>query len=93
MANLYRENVLLALASSGYTPIPYMLYTMTAGALDVPVGQFVFGSVLGRGLKYGPITALAYVLGPAARRVLGRYAGWIAVALALAAALRFVLRR
>ena len=93
MATLYRENALLALASSGYTPIPYMLYTMTAGAFDVPVGQFVLGSLVGRGLKYGPIAALAYVLGPAARRVIGRYACGIAVALALALSLFLLLRR
>lgn len=93
MAALYRDNALLALASSGYTPIPYMLYTMTAGAFDVPVGQFVVGSLVGRGLKYGPIAALAYVLGPAARRVIGRYAGFIGVALALAAALFLLFRR
>ena len=93
MARLYRENALLALVTSGYTPIPYMLYTMTAGAFDVPVGTFVAGSLVGRGLKYGPIAGLAYLLGPAVRRVVGRYAGWIAAALTLAAALLLLLRR
>lgn len=93
MARLYREHAFVALVTSGYTPIPYMLYTMTAGAFDVPVGTFVIGSLIGRGLKYGPMAALAYVLGPAVRRVVGRYAGWIAVALTLAAALLLLLRR
>ena len=90
LGRLYRGNAFLALASSGYTPIPYMLYTMAAGALDVPLGTFVGGSLVGRALKYAPLAALAYFLGPAARRVVERHAGWVAavvVAILIAALL------
>ena len=80
LRNLYRENAMLALVSSGYTPIPYLLYTMAAGAFDVPLPTFVGGSLIGRGLKYAPLAALAYFFGPAARRIAERYAGWVALA-------------
>lgn len=90
---LYRGNAFLALASSGYTPIPYMLYTMAAGAFDVPLPTFVAGSLVGRALKYAPLAGLAYFLGPAARRYVERYAGWAAAAVVAIAIVFFVLAR
>lgn len=78
LGRLYRGNAFLALASSGYTPIPYLLYTMAAGALDVPLSTFVGGSLVGRALKYAPLAALAHFLGPRAREVVERHAAWVA---------------
>lgn len=75
----YAQNPLVALGTSGYTPIPYMLYTALAGAAHLPLGEFVLGSFLGRALKYVPIAVLAYVLGPRVHRVLRRYGAVAAV--------------
>jgi membrane protein YqaA with SNARE-associated domain len=83
VARVYAENMLLALSTSGYTPIPYMLYTSMAGAAHLPPMTFVLGSFLGRALKYAPIAVLAYLLGPRAHAVLRRY-GAIAVAVIVA---------
>ena len=90
VARVYRENALLALATSGYTPIPYLLYTTMAGASGQPVLPFVLGSLLGRALKYVPIAALAYVFGPAVHRLLRRY-GWVAGAVAAVVVLGLLL--
>lgn len=70
----YRENAWVALITSGYTPIPYLLYTMAAGAFSLPLETFVPGSLAGRALKYVPIALLAWFLGPAVHRVAARYA-------------------
>ena len=59
VANAYRTNSWLALVSSGYTPIPYMLYTMAAGAFGLPLATFVPASLIGRALKYIPIAPSA----------------------------------
>jgi membrane protein YqaA with SNARE-associated domain len=88
---LYRGNAFLALVSSGYTPIPYMLYTMAAGALDVPLPTFVAGSLVGRALKYAPLALLAWYFGPAARRLVERYAGWVAAVVVAVLVLLLVL--
>jgi membrane protein YqaA with SNARE-associated domain len=80
LTHLYRGNAFIVLASSAYTPIPYLLYTMAAGAMDVPLPTFVLGSLVGRALKYAPLAAVAYFFGPAARRIVERYAGWVAAA-------------
>lgn len=72
----YRENAWLALVTSGYTPIPYMLYTMMAGAFALPLDTFAIGSLIGRTLKFAPLALLAWFLGPAVHRVMAKYAGW-----------------
>lgn len=81
---VYLENYMLALLTSGYTPIPYMLYTAMAGAAALPLPGFIAGSLIGRALKYLPIALLARIFGPSVRQILGRY-GWIPVAAVLGA--------
>lgn len=90
VARVYAENTLLALSTSGYTPIPYMLYTSMAGAADLPLGTFVLGSFLGRALKYLPIAALAYLLGPRVHVILRRYGAIAAVVVLLMLLLYFI---
>ena len=88
-AVVYRENAFLALATSGYTPIPYLLYTMAAGAFDIPLATFVAGSIVGRGLKYLPILLLVRLIGPRVRPVLERHAR-VATALFVAVVLLWI---
>lgn len=90
---VYRDNMMLALVTSGYTPIPYMLYTMMAGAAELPMAPYIVGSFTGRALKYFPIAALAYLFGPAVHRVLRRHGGIAVVLVVLAILGWLVLRR
>lgn len=83
---LYRGNVFLVLLTSGYTPIPYVLYTIAAGAVAVPLAPFLVGSFVGRGLKYALLSAFTFYAGPAVRRAVRRSWRWVVPALAAAAA-------
>lgn len=69
---LYRDNAALALVTSGYTPVPYVLYGIVAGSAGIPLGTFVVFSAIGRGLKYAVLGLLASVAGPPIRRWLIR---------------------
>ena len=83
----YRDHLALALLTSGYTPIPYLLYGILAGALGVPLLPFVALSAVGRGLKYALLGVLTRWLGPLLRAVWERHPRWLAVtAVAIAAA-------
>lgn len=93
VARVYRENMMLALVTSGYTPIPYMLYTMIAGASSLPVLPFVAGSLVGRALKYLPIAVLAYFFGPAVHRILRRFGGVAVLVIVLTLLLFLLLAR
>lgn len=70
---LYRDNALVALATSGYTPVPYMLYTAMAGAAELRLDTFIGGSLIGRTLKYAPLAVVAYMLGPRVHMLMRRY--------------------
>lgn len=87
LAGEYRENAALALLTSGYTPVPYVLYGLTAGAVGMPLGTFVLFSAVGRGLKYAVLAALARTAGPTLRRWMDRSRFAVIVVLALIAAL------
>ncbi len=91
VSRVYSENMLLALGTSGYTPIPYMLYTAIAGASALPLPEFVLGSFVGRAVKYVPIAALAYLLGPKVHVVLRRYGAIALVVIVAVLILYFVL--
>lgn len=70
---LYHDSLFLALATSGYTPIPFVLYTVAAGAFGVPLLPFLAGAFAGRAVKYALLAALAWWLGPAVHAFLARH--------------------
>lgn len=84
VAALYRGNAVLALVTSGYTPVPYVLYGIVAGSAGIPLGTFVLFSALGRGIKYAILGLLASAFGPPVRAWLIRSRTRVAIAAALA---------
>ena len=89
---LYRGNVFLVLLTSGYTPIPYVLYTIAAGAVAVPLAPFLLGSLVGRGLKYALLSAFTFYAGPAVQHAVRRSWRWVVPAAAAAAVIWWVAR-
>lgn len=87
VGDLYRDNLALALVTSGYTPIPFLAYTLAAGLFGVPFLPFLSFAVAGRGIKYLVLALLALGLGPALRAAVRRHGPRVlllAVALLLA---------
>jgi membrane protein YqaA with SNARE-associated domain len=84
VAALYRDNAALALVTSGYTPVPYVLYGIVAGSAGIPLGTFVLFSAIGRGIKYALLALLASVAGPPIRSWLIRSRTRLAMAAAIA---------
>ena len=91
---LYRGGLFPALATSGFTPIPYFAYTLAAGAYGAPLPAFVAGALAGRALKYAAYAGAARLLGPALRRLLPDRRAWlVAVAAAALATLAWLVFR
>ncbi|HEX8360786.1 MAG TPA: hypothetical protein VF613_11780 [Longimicrobium sp.] len=88
----YRDGAFWVLATSGFTPIPYLVYTIAGGAYGVPLLPFITGALVGRGLKYLLLGILVRALGPYLRQALAR-PGWLAGALLLALAIAYVVLR
>mgnify|MGYP006439138649 CR=1 FL=1 len=73
-----------ALLVAGFTPIPYKLFTLSAGAAHLALLPFVVASVIGRGARFYLVSALIYFWGERANGWLYRfvdYLGWAMVVL------------
>lgn len=65
---------------AGFTPIPFKVFTISAGVVGMPVIPFLIGSTIGRGARFFLVAGLIRALGDqaAARlRVWVDRAGWI----------------
>jgi membrane protein YqaA with SNARE-associated domain len=76
IGDLYREHEAWAVAGSGFTPIPYKLFTLAAGAFKIDLATFVFASTLGRAARFFLVTYLVYKFGPAIKQWIETYFGW-----------------
>ena len=80
---------------AGFTPLPYKLFTITAGALHVPLLPFIVGSLVGRGGRFFLVALVLRWRGASVDRLLRDYVdklSWFLVVgvVVLFAYLRFV---
>ena len=61
--SMFRRHGFWTLAIAALTPLPYKVFTIGAGVFGVPRMQFVFASVLGRGIRFGSYGVLIFILG------------------------------
>lgn len=73
-----------AIFVAGFTPIPYKIFTISAGAAQMALLPFLLGSVVGRGGRFFLVAALVRALGPRIEPQLRRYVdviGWCVLGL------------
>ncbi len=71
-----------AIVLAGFTPIPYKVFTIAAGAAGMPFLPFVLGSVVGRGGRFFLVAGLMRWGGEGMQRILRDYVdhiGWVMV--------------
>ena len=91
IGDLYREHEAWAVAGSGFTPIPYKLFTIAAGAFKIDFPTFVFASMLGRAARFFLVAALIYKFGPAIKELIEKYFGWFTIVFFILLVLGFYL--
>lgn len=70
--------------AAGFSPIPYKLFTIAAGALSMPFFPFLGASLVGRGLRFFLVSSILYYLGDRLKSSIRKYIdllGWISVLL------------
>ncbi len=73
-----------AILAAGFSPIPYKIFTIAAGAMSMALVPFMLASVAGRGARFFLVAALIYWGGESFERNLKRYIdvlGWVVVAI------------
>ena len=79
-----------AVLIAGFSPIPYKIFTIAAGALAMPFLPFVLASFVGRSARFFMVAGLMYWGGAHMEAMLDRYVdriGWATVGLVVLAAL------
>lgn len=77
-----------AVLAAGFSPIPYKIFTIAAGALAMPLAPFVLASAVGRASRFFLVSGLLYWGGSRVEEVLRRYVdilGWLFVGLLIVA--------
>ena len=77
---LYDRYDFWAIFLAGLTPIPYKVFTLSAGVFSINLGIFVVASVLSRGLRFFLVAALIRRFGPAIAAFIDRYFDVLALA-------------
>lgn len=68
----YKKYDVWAVGIAALTPIPYKVFTISAGAFDLDFKRFVLVSIVGRGVRFYAVATLIMILGPAVKGFLDR---------------------
>lgn len=71
--DLYRQYDALAVGAAGFTPLPYKLFTITAGAFKINFVTFTIVSLISRSARFFLVAALIYKFGAPVRHFIERY--------------------
>ena len=86
----YRANLVLALGTAGFTPVPYKVFTIAGGAFQVPFLPFVLVSVVSRGARFFLVAGLIRIFGPAIKSFIDRYFNLLSIVFVVLLVLGFV---
>jgi len=78
---------------AGFTPFPYKIFTVSAGALHMTFLPFVVGSVIGRGLRFFMVCSILYFVGERMEAKLRHYIDIIGMVLVAVIVLVFCLMK
>ncbi|HEY5615737.1 MAG TPA: YqaA family protein [Bacteroidota bacterium] len=70
---LYADNAFVSIAIAGFTPIPYKVFTIAAGAFQVSFKTLVYASLLSRPARFFLVAGLFYWFGPSIKAVIDKY--------------------
>lgn len=62
-----------AIFIAGFTPIPYKVFTISAGFFKISFGVFVVASVCSRGARFFMVSGLIYLFGAPVKKFIDKY--------------------
>lgn len=89
----FDEYGIWAVAIAGFTPIPFKMFTISAGALSMALLPFLLASLLGRSAHFFLIALLMAWAGPKMEPTVRRYIEWLGWGVILIAIIAYVLHR
>ena len=79
----YRRYDVWAVGIAGFTPIPYKLFSISAGAFGLDLKRFVLASIVGRGGRFFLVGLAILVFGESVKAFLDEYFDFTVIAFAI----------
>lgn len=80
VAETYEKYNFWAVFTAGFTPIPYKLFTITAGICDIDFVKFVLASIVARAGRFFLVAWLIWKFGPTIKGFIDKYFNLLAIA-------------
>jgi membrane protein YqaA with SNARE-associated domain len=80
IATLYNQYDAWAVGIAGFTPIPYKVFTISAGAFNINFGVFLLASLVARSARFFLVGGLIYAFGPQIQSFIDKYFNILVVA-------------
>ena len=77
---LYQNYDAWAVGVAGFTPIPYKVFTISAGAFRINFPVFLFASLVSRSARFFLVGGLIYRFGPRIQSFIEKYFNILAIA-------------
>jgi membrane protein YqaA with SNARE-associated domain len=77
--DLYMQYDAWAIGIAGFTPIPYKVFTISAGAFDINFTVFVIASAISRAARFFLVAWLIYLFGPKIKTFIDKYFNILAI--------------
>lgn len=90
---LFQRYEAWAIGIAGFTPIPYKVFTLSAGFFRVDFPTFLIASIASRGARFFLVGWLSYLFGIRAKGFIERYFNILTIALVALLILGFILLR
>lgn len=75
----FANHTFLAIFTAAFTPIPYKVFTITAGLFTVNLFLFILASILGRGIRFFIVGYILKLYGEQIAGVVYRYVNWASI--------------
>jgi len=69
----YETYNFIVIFTAAFTPIPYKVFSISAGAFSINLPIFIIASILGRGLRFYMISTLVWFFGDTIKAMLDKY--------------------
>lgn len=83
VSTLYTEWGFWAVIIAAFTPVPYKVFTLSAGAFHFPIIPFIFASFVGRAARFFLVAFLIKFYGPSIKTFIDKYFNLITIVLLL----------
>ena len=83
LGRMFNDNLWMTLGTAGFTPIPFKVFTIAAGAFGVLFLPFVIVSTVSRGARFFLVAGLLRVYGVRIRGFIERYFNLLSIAFVL----------